>query len=376
MNESSPAASIPETLPGHYAVGCPACQAIFLVPDGSLGMGVQCPYCAVGMMVPAPTGTHQPAVTEPIPLSGEDAALSHSDVSQQNAVGSLRAPQVTWRTHAQELAEHLARQGYLQGRALAIIGGTLAVIAGVSIWAMVGRSKPPLSVPAPPDPVLEIAQSETDITAAWEVAEKFLLAPNWPQALPYVRQAERVQKLMQSYHDQQPWRTFRIEDRRPSRLVVLEGLTFAELRFYEGTTSIPLRLEKTATGFKVDWEDFVRLDSNDWKTFFGTRSPGVTMRLRANVRLGSASDAMVKEAGLDPTSVKVLRLHGPEEGDSVLCLLRPDSDLLTQLPNLSFEVPQPWIIDVEMSNPASMPPLASLHGLHQPGWIYKDAGGR
>ena len=120
------------------------------------------------------------------------------------------------------------------------------------------------------------------ITAA---VRAFFEADSVQARLPHVRDASRVQSLMNAYHEKRPVERFRL--RNLGWLVPVDepghSLAFVQAMFEDATPS-SLVVEETAEGqFLVDWECLVRYGELAWNDFLKLRpSKPTLMRLIAS----------------------------------------------------------------------------------------------
>lgn len=162
---------------------------------------------------------------------------------------------------------------------LAIIGLGVTVAAVIVVFLLqnVGRLDPPPVVPGTSDepggPVVASALGErdgrpidlaTDYPDLQDVVAAFLKAPS-PEALgPLIRDPGRVTPLVDDYYATVPYRIlgFRSMAKRDAVRVVEDFvLLTVETRDYDRRS---VAVEKTADGFRVDWESFVGYSEMPW----------------------------------------------------------------------------------------------------------------
>jgi len=114
-----------------------------------------------------------------------------------------------------------------------------------------------------------LPQKQKDIE---KLIKEFFEAARITEMLPTVRDAQRVQPLMEDYYQRNPikkqyWKGI-------SKILPIEepGYHFASVEvMFDNSLPLQVVVEETPAGFVLDWESTVQYSEMDWKEFLGSR---------------------------------------------------------------------------------------------------------
>lgn len=155
------------------------------------------------------------------------------------------------------------------------------VLAGGAVWAAInlhkGEKETTVVTQAVREKVTEEEKEEKEaaqlVDRVEKVVAKFLAATSIAEALPYVRQPERVKPLMEDWYGRHPWETQALSKLGMIQPAVLEGRSFwvvgAVLK--NGQRQSLLVEELPGGDVKVDWEILVCYQPMEWDRYLADR---------------------------------------------------------------------------------------------------------
>ena len=327
--------------PASTPLECPSCGQIFLSPPLWSAKWFKCPHCWSALAF-SPDGLIHVTTGEPGDLSPV-----------------IETP---------EALEERERTGSTHARLLAIAGSIVAVALAIGLARLSMAPTPAADVPSPPPledpPADRLAKAE-----AFEAAARALGQPGWAEAFPHFRESSRLRPLMERYHARYLWHPLILTELTEARLESRDGVPWALLTAKtERHRLVQLAVEKTAEGWKVDWEALADAPAFEWQEFYQQRPPGV-LHLRAEALRGSVSDAYTTSAGTAPDDVLPVSLFCRHRGDAVIALVPRSSELGQQLDRtLTWDAPQRIVADISIADAASAPPRVVLQKIAAHSW--------
>jgi hypothetical protein len=219
---------------------------------------------------------------------------------QKSKLGEHRLAAIHWEEEEVEDGESAAggRDGSEEGTAT-LTRGQVATLASLGVVVAVlgvmwfAKSLIMGEGPPPPPPVVVAAGSATaDVPAALtdleyaqatEVMTRFLEALTPEDLRLVIREPDRVWPLVQAHHERTPWKPF-IVRRLPAKTEVQmnRGLLAGSVEVNDFERFV-VAMERTADGFKVDWETFTGQGEMTWDDFVSQR-PTTPVLMRVALR--------------------------------------------------------------------------------------------
>jgi hypothetical protein len=150
---------------------------------------------------------------------------------------------------------------------------------------MMGAGPPPLPVVAGEATSADAPATLTDLEYAQvtEVMTRFLEALTPEDLRPVIREPDRVWPLVQAHHERTPWKPFIVRRLPPKNEVQLNRGLLAGSVEVDDFQRFVVAMERTADGFKVDWETFTGQGEMTWDDFVSQR-PTTPVLMRVALR--------------------------------------------------------------------------------------------
>ncbi|MGI8603908.1 MAG: hypothetical protein ACR2OZ_13045 [Verrucomicrobiales bacterium] len=146
-----------------------------------------------------------------------------------------------------------------------IAGGVLVLVVGIpSVWHLVRHARDTPATAPPPQPP-EPKQWD-EISAAWEVGQKFLAAGDWKAMAPFVRKREETERRMKAWYERFP-----PLPREDASLFTAEVLPRRVMLYVEAAEKtephvLTLLREGSIGSYAIDWEASSGWQETDWAT--------------------------------------------------------------------------------------------------------------
>jgi hypothetical protein len=244
-----------------------------------------------------------------------------------------------------------------------------AGLAALSVWLQ--RLEPPFDPGASQNtgtPRIHPAH-QAAVEAARIAAAHTLSLPDWPSALPFILDADRLGALIEQYHASHPWVPITLGGVKAATVdTAPDGRTVRLTVDSDRNSPITLHLKETPDGWKLDWERLVDARDYAWRRFHEEK-PTTPVLLDVLALRGSAADAHFAAAGLTPESGLAVRLDGPRPGLPALALVPKASDLGRLLQReLTWEHPRRYRCRLRLTDPELVPPRVEITHFSGESW--------
>jgi hypothetical protein len=255
---------------------------VFRVPRDHDGHGVVCPNCRRLLKIPLPGDRPAPLMVS-LPTPGVEEA---EQAAEEPHAGGDRRRKKRVRMTDDQLWDSTAEstQGSSMNEKRQMIwmlagGGALfALILGFVLEAMLGGKKsdsasvasavvPPIAQPA----VLEKISDAAFLSAAEQLARKFLEAKGVDEMLPLVRNPDTAAPRMRAFYPDGSIKAVGMAEFNTNAFVIRMGSAlYVRIRTVDSEDKF-LAFFETADGLRIDWESWVAWSEMPWEAFMAAK---------------------------------------------------------------------------------------------------------